>query len=77
MMSSDQYNNCPVCNYSAPPMQIKTVRKHFDGHALRCERCAYQTETRSLWIEAQRAWNKSTIRQTTLAVAPHNGGGTT
>ena len=52
------YRYCPVCNYSAPPERMKTERKHFDGHSLRCSRCAYQTETTGSFASAARLWDE-------------------
>ena len=55
---STTHRYCPMCDYSAPPDHIKTQRKHFDGHSLRCSRCAYQTETVASLRLAVRLWNE-------------------
>lgn len=52
------HSYCPVCNYSAAPERIKTERKHFDGHALECTRCAYRTETTGSFASAGRLWDE-------------------
>jgi len=50
--------NCPWCNYSAPPDRLRTERKHFTAHSLRCSRCKWQTETKPSWPAAEAAWRK-------------------
>lgn len=49
--------SCPQCNYSAPPKEIFSLRKHFEAHSLECERCLYRTETKATWAEAIEAYN--------------------
>ena len=58
-MADRDHANCPVCDYSAPPDRVRTERKHFTAHSLRCTRCAYQTETKASFTEALRFWNKA------------------
>jgi len=70
-MTDREFSLCPQCSYSAPPDKIRTERKHFDAHSLRCSRCLYQTETKASWLEAARFWNKARDRATTLALSSH------
>jgi uncharacterized Zn finger protein len=64
-MAEREYANCPECNYSASPDEIRgQERKHFHPHSLRCVRCGYQTETKATWPDAKRAWNKAAAAAT-------------
>lgn len=52
-----KFPHCPKCNYSVVPKAKRIERKHYTGHYLICERCSYQTESKSSWKQAYDQWS--------------------